>query len=125
MRPLLAAVDDRYVITRHGDEVALRFAADLSPPATGTRRSFFVFTDGFGKDMDLNSARPHTVGPLPFHAMPGYPYAENARPPTLDRWTWEWNTRVIGPEGRHGFLDGDPGLAPTDGAPAPMPGVRR
>ncbi len=125
VRPLLAAVDDRYVITRHGDEVALRFAADLSPPATGTRRSFFVFTDGFGKDMDLNSARPHTVGPLPFHAMPGYPYAENARPPTLDRWTWEWNTRVIGPEGRHGFLDGDPGLAPTDGAPAPMPGVRR
>lgn len=128
VRPLLTGVDDRYVITRHGDEVALRFdASGLSPPAAGQRRSFFVYADGFGKDMDLNSARPHTVGPLPFHAMPGYPYEEGVRPAALDDWLADWNTRVVGPEGRHGFLDGDPGLPATDGAPeeaAPRSGIR-
>lgn len=119
VRPLLAAVDDRYVITRHGDEIALRFDAEALPPLPEqSRRSFFVFADGFGKDMDLNSARPHTVGPLPFHAMPGYPYPESAGPdPGGDGWGARWNTRRIGPEGRHGFLDGGPGPEPT-GAPA-------
>ena len=105
--PLLEAVDDRMVITRHGDEVRLRFDARALPaPAAGTRRSFFVLADGFGKDMDLNSARPDTVGPLPFHAMPGYPYPDGAWPgsPELERWQAEWNTRTIGPEGPRGFL---------------------
>ncbi len=115
VRPLLTGVDDRYVITRHGDEVALRFdAAALPPPDAGQSRSFFLYADGFGKDMDLNSARPHTVAPLPFHAMPAYPYPEATRPEGFDGWRREWNTRWIGPEGRHGFLDGDPGPPPTD-----------
>ncbi len=107
--PLLDAIDDRYVIARHGDEIRLRFEASaVSPaPAPGRRRAFFVFADGFGKDMDLNSARPHTVGPLPFHGMPGYPYPEGAYPdsPALARWRAEYNTREIGPEARHGFLE--------------------
>ncbi len=117
VRPLLAAVDDRYVITRHGDEVALRFdATGLPALAPGSGRSFFVYADGFGKDMDLNSARPHTVAPLPFHAMPGYPYREGSFSDDSG-WRARWNTRRVGPEGRHGFLDG--GAEPeTTGAAA-------
>ncbi len=106
--PLLDAVDDRYVIARHGDEIRLLFeAGSLEDPGPGQSRAFFVFADGFGKDMDLNSARPHTVGPLPFHGMPSYPYPEGAYPDSeaLATWRAEYNTRRIGPEARHGFLD--------------------
>ncbi len=126
--PLLAETDDRYVIARHGDELRLRFDAQQLPPAApGTRRTFFAFADGFGKDMDLNSARPHTVGPLPFHGMPSYPYPEEAYPDSekLARWRAEYNTRRIGPEGRHGFLDDGEPPGVTTGAPAPPAGVRR
>ena len=128
--PLLSEIDDRYVIARHGDELRLRFdASELPPPAPGHRRTFLAFADGFGKDMDLNSARPHTVGPLPFHGMPGYPYPEELYPDSeeLVRWRAEYNTRRIGPEGRHGFLaEGEPREETTD-APAPSGerGVRR
>jgi hypothetical protein len=76
VRELVESVDDRYVITKSGDELALTFAADRLPdlPA-GWKRTFLVFADGFGKDMDLNSAYADTVEPLPFHAMKSYPYA--------------------------------------------------
>jgi tetratricopeptide (TPR) repeat protein len=76
VRELVESVDDRYVITKNGDELALSFAADRLPdlPA-GWKRTFLVFADGFGKDMDLNSAYADTVEPLPFHAMKAYPYA--------------------------------------------------
>lgn len=127
--PVLEAIDDRYVIARHGDELRLRFdARQLPPPAPGAERSFFAFADGFGKDMDLNSARPHTVGPLPFHGMPSYPYPEGAYPDSeaLARWRAEYNTRRIGPEGRHGFLDDGALPDETTGAPAnPPAGVLR
>ena len=127
--PLLDEIDDRYVIARHGDELRLRFdARQLPPPDPGTRRSFFAFADGFGKDMDLNSARPHTVGPLPFHGMPSYPYPGGVYPDSeeLARWRSEYNTRRIGPEGRHGFLeDGEVPAETTGGISARPAGVSR
>ena len=126
--PLLDEIDDRYVIARHGDELSLRFDARQIPaPAPGTRRSFFAFADGFGKDMDLNSARPHTIDPLPFHGMPSYPYPEGAYPDSeeLARWRAEYNTRRIGPEGRHGFLEDAGTPVETTGASAPSAGVSR
>ena len=74
--PLLTAVDDQYVITHHGDELRLTFEETGLPPLpAGWTRSFFARADGFGKDMDLNSARPHRVEPLPFHSMTSYPYS--------------------------------------------------
>ncbi len=96
---LLQEVDDRYVIARHGDEIALAFdEAELPPQRPGWVRDYLVFADGFGKDMDLNSARPHRVEPLPFHAMTSYPPPPRESGPTdatrLD-WILEWNTRRI------------------------------
>ncbi len=109
VRELTAAVDDLYVITRHGDELALSFdAARLTPVAPGWRRSFILFADGFGKDMDLNSARPLTVDPLPFHAMSGYPYPPGEKYPEDQqhrRYRASYNSRRL----TRGFA------APTDG----------
>ena len=76
--PLLTSVDDQYVITHHGDELRLTFdESELPPLPEGWTRSFLARADGFGKDMDLNSARPHRVGPLPFHSMTSYPYPDS------------------------------------------------
>jgi Flp pilus assembly protein TadD len=83
VRSLVLDVDDRYVVTHHGDELRLRFAeSDLPPLAPGLERTFLVVADGFGKDMDLSSAFPDTVSPYPYHAMPSYPYppGEEERP---------------------------------------------
>lgn len=72
---LLHQPDDRFVIMGRGEELTLRFAADaFGPVPAGCRRSFILKTDSFCKDMDLYTAHPDTVGPLPFHGMSGYPY---------------------------------------------------
>ncbi|HXV76878.1 MAG TPA: FG-GAP-like repeat-containing protein [Candidatus Polarisedimenticolaceae bacterium] len=78
--PLLRAIDDRFVTTRSGDQIELRFAAP-DGPAAGMERTFLLFADGFGKDMDLNSAASDTVGPVPFHGMSAYPYSAGITPP--------------------------------------------
>ncbi len=82
VKELLAATDDRYVITRPGDEIALTFdPAGLPPLPAGWRRHWLLHADGFGKDMDLNSAAPDTVDPLPWHGIESYPPASRAASP--------------------------------------------
>ena len=72
---LLQQIDDRYVIMLHGDELTVEFeAAKLPPLKPGLQRSFLLYADGFGKDMDFHSAHSLTVAPLPFHDMSSYPY---------------------------------------------------
>ena len=98
--PLLGVVDDRYVITKPGDEVALEFpAAALPPLAAGFSRDYLLFADGFGKDMDINSARPDTVTPLPWHAMKSYPPAKGDPSPFLTPEALDsvvtWDTRIV------------------------------
>ncbi|HET9480235.1 MAG TPA: CRTAC1 family protein, partial [Candidatus Polarisedimenticolia bacterium] len=100
VRDLLAAVDDRYVITRPGDEIALEFPSEALPPLPpGWMRDYLLFADGFGKDMDMNSARPHTVAPLPYHAMPSYPHAGRDGYPFMTEGIMEYidayNTRLV------------------------------
>jgi hypothetical protein len=97
--PLLRAKDDQYVIMRNGDEIQMEFsAAQLSALPPGWKRTFFLYADGFGKDMDLHSAASDTVTPLPFHGMTRYPYPQNERYPDSEahrRYQREYNTRQV------------------------------
>ncbi len=90
---LLDAADDCYVIMGRGEELTLRFPADaFGPIPEGRRRSFILKTDSFCKDMDLYTAHPDTVEPLPFHAMSGYPYGPNEHYPDNEK-TQEYRRR--------------------------------
>jgi Tfp pilus assembly protein PilF len=71
VRPLLAGIDDRYVIMNAGDELALRFAAP-APPPSGWVRDYVIAGDGWIKDGDYNSTDSKTVLPYPFHARTEY-----------------------------------------------------
>jgi hypothetical protein len=49
--------------------------------------------------MDINSATPHYVEPLPFHAMSGYPYVKKGESYPMTRahrkYLDLYNTRVV------------------------------
>jgi len=97
---LLSEADDRYVIMGRGEELTLRFAADaFGPIPAGYRRTFILKTDSFCKDMDLYSAYPDTVEPLPFHSMSNYPYGPDEKYPDDQKWQQyrqQFNTRRVG-----------------------------
>jgi Flp pilus assembly protein TadD len=99
VRELLTAVDDMYVISPPGDEVAVAFDAGRLPPMpAGWTRTYLLYADGFSKEMDIHSASPDVLEPLPFHGMPGYPYAPPvAYPLTPERAAYleRYNTRVV------------------------------
>ncbi len=74
---LLGGSDDQYVVMAPGDEMTVSFDATALPPLpNGWTRDFLIYTDGWIKDADLNTATGNMVEPLPFHAMPSYPYAD-------------------------------------------------
>ncbi|HEX6717931.1 MAG TPA: CRTAC1 family protein, partial [Pyrinomonadaceae bacterium] len=99
VRELLLASDDMFVISRPGDELSLSFAANKLPPLPqGWTRTFLLYADGFSKEMDINSASPDQVGPLPFHAMSKYPYRWPERYPLTERrreYLEKYNTRIV------------------------------
>ena len=96
---LVQAIDDRFAIMFHGDELSFEFSADeLSPPAPGMKRSFMLYANGFGKDMDFHSAYSQTVEPLPFHGMSSYPYPPGERYPQSEahsEYVEAYNTRRV------------------------------
>jgi lipoprotein NlpI len=99
VRELLTKTDDLFIVSRPGDEIVLSFDATRLPPLpAGWKRTYLLYADGFSKEMDINSASPDAVAPLPFHGMKQYPYgtAESypmtaARRRTIER----YNTRVV------------------------------
>ncbi|MBC7929262.1 MAG: VCBS repeat-containing protein [Rubrivivax sp.] len=99
VRELLSATDDMFVISRPGDELALSFdARALGPLPTGWTRTFLLYADGFSKEMDINSASPHELAPLPFHGMKSYPYAAPESYPADEAhrsYIERYNTRVV------------------------------
>jgi hypothetical protein len=97
--PLLRDSDDMYVIMGPGDETTIQFdasSANSLPP--GWKRDFLLYTDGWIKDSDLNTAFGTTVGPLPFHRAKEYPYGPAEAYPTdppHQRYLREYNTRIV------------------------------
>jgi hypothetical protein len=99
VRPLLTKADDMFVIAKPGDEIAIAFdAAVAGPLPDGWTRTFLLLADGFSKEMDINSASPDGVEPLPFHAMTAYPYRPPEHYPDTpehQRYQATYNTRVV------------------------------
>jgi hypothetical protein len=129
--PLLAEVEDRYVILNAGDELRLEFAAPPPPPA-GWARDFVLVGDGWNKDGDFNTGYSRSVLPLPEHGQPRYgaPSVDStasvaptaSADPILEedpvyrrhRSDWEiFHTRFVAPRA---FVDG---LARAEGASPP------
>ncbi len=89
---LIATIDDRLVLMGSGDELVLRFDANLPPVPEGQQRDFLLKVDGWAKDRDPNTAFSQTVEPLPHHRMTTYPYAPTEAHPGGD-WIRQYNTR--------------------------------
>jgi hypothetical protein len=100
VQELLSSTDDLFVVSRPGDVVALSFdAKHLRPLPAGFTRTFLFFSDGFSKEMDINSSSPDVAGPLPFHGMKSYPYPPEEAPARLRRNAEiqsRYDTRVVG-----------------------------
>jgi tetratricopeptide (TPR) repeat protein len=92
VQELVGVVDDQLVIMGSGDELVLRFDADLPPPAPGYQRDYLLKVDGWAKDRDPNTAFSQSVEPLPHHRMKSYPYPANEPHPGGD-WIRQYNTR--------------------------------
>ena len=99
VKRLLTEFDDQYVLVGPGDEIALKFdAARLPAVAPGRTRSFVLVSHAYCKDMDLYTATPQTLEPLPFKGMSRYPYrAPESFPntPELRQFRSANNTRII------------------------------
>lgn len=97
--PLLQKADDEYIITDGGDEISIDFNAQQLPALQkGWKRDFLIYSEGWVKDGDLNTANGQTVGPLPFHNMPGYPYGKGIVYPTDKEhrdYQQKYNTRKV------------------------------
>ena len=97
--PLLKNPDDMYVIMAAGDEATIEFdAKSATSLPKGWKRDFLLYTDGWIKDSDLNTAFGTTVAPLPYHGVKAYPYAPGDAYPNdqpHQRYLREYDTRVV------------------------------
>ena len=71
---LLSETDDCMAVIGAGDEITLRFRAPERPLPAGWKRDFLLYSVGWDKDCDMNTIYGSTTDPLPYNAMPSYPY---------------------------------------------------
>lgn len=96
--PLLQRGDDQYIIADGGDEISIDFEAQRLPALPKDwKRDFLIYSEGWVKDGDLNTASGQTVAPLPFHNMPSYPYTHVAYPNDKAHQDYQqkYNTRKV------------------------------
>jgi hypothetical protein len=96
--PLLDSADNQYIIYNAGDEVSFSYSVDALPELPeGWTRDFVIYSVGWVKDGDLNTASGQTVAPLPFHGMSSYPYPKNEAYPYLENSEYisKYNTRKV------------------------------
>jgi hypothetical protein len=93
-----------FVIGRQGDTVSLLFpATNLTAPADGMERDFFLFVSLWFKDETGNWGYgfDFTVEPIPFHNMSGFPYPLDTESYPNDtthlNYLQQYNTRLIIP----------------------------
>jgi len=108
--PLLTAVDDILVIMNSGDEMTVAFDAGTLPSLrSGWKRDFLIYSEGWIKDGDLNTAHGKTVDPLPFHGMTNYPYGDDESFPSdaeHREYLKNYNTRTVNTlKFRRGIID--------------------
>ena len=96
---LLIQSDSKYIIANAGDEISLEFDTEELPDLPkGWERDFVIYTNGWLKDGDLNTAKGQTVEPLPFTGMTKYPYGENEHypnDPEYLQYLKKYNTRKV------------------------------
>jgi hypothetical protein len=97
--PLLKSGDDMFAVMAPGDEATVEFDAASTPALPpGWKRTFLLYSDGWIKDADLNTAFGNTVAPLPFHTIRAYPYAPGDSYPADSahrQYLRDYNTRVL------------------------------
>ena len=72
--------------------------SELPELKNGEKRDYLMYSVGWVKDGDLNTATGNTVKPLPFHAMSRYPYGPPEHFPADKehiQYLKEYNTRYI------------------------------
>jgi len=96
---LLQDDDNKYIIANAGDETTVEFdATSLDKLPEGWTRDFLVYSTGWVKDGDMNTATGNQVAPLPFHGMSQYPYENrDSYPddPELRQFRLKYNTREV------------------------------
>jgi hypothetical protein len=89
-----------YIIANAGDETTITFDATQLPELKeGWKRDFLIYSVGWVKDGDLNTALGQTVEPLPFHGMSKYPYGTEEQYPTDKKhmeYQEKYNNREVG-----------------------------
>ena len=100
---LVQSADDLFVVGRQGDQVELEFPiANLTAPAPGMARDYFVYIAAWFKDPpgQWGFGFTFTVDPMPFMAMSGFPYPANESYPydvAHLAYIKQYNTREIPP----------------------------
>ncbi len=107
---LLQEADNMYVIANAGDETTITFDATVLPELPeGWKRDFLIYSVGWVKDGDLNTALGQTVEPLPFHGMSKYPYGPDEHYPNEKKYREykkKYNTRVVDTKTYQDFVKG-------------------
>jgi hypothetical protein len=96
---LMLEADDKFVIGRQGDQVALKFlTTEIGPAPEGMERDYFVVASCWFKLPGLPYLN-FTVDPLPFHNMSCFPYNPDTESYPYDAahlsYLLEYNTRAI------------------------------
>ncbi len=96
---LLLEPDNKYIIANAGDETTIEFDASLLQELPrGWSRDYLIYSTGWVKDGDMNTAEGNRVGPLPFHGMTAYPYPDGQSypdSPELRKYHKKYNTREV------------------------------
>jgi tetratricopeptide (TPR) repeat protein len=100
---LLEADDDQLCLIGPGDEVQIEFSAsDLPPLPTRWTRSYVVRGIGYCKDVDPFTATSDSTLPLPWRAMPAFPFGPAVKrhnDPAYESYLKTYQTRPAGAGG--------------------------